>query len=233
MPKQKTVLITGVSRGIGLEFCQQLSKNNYVVIGLCRDINNADKLLALTKRFPYMKLFNADVTDPLSLEVIEDELGKKPIDIIINNAAILGNKNATLATITDEEMYSSFKTNTLAPLNIVKTFYASLLAGTDKKVVNISTCMASPASNSEGGYYSYRTSKAALNALMKSLAIDLQKDGIKVLQLHPGWVKTDMGTDAAPLTAAESVTGMIQVIEHFSGEQIAAFLDYQGKPVTW
>ncbi len=231
--KQRTILITGVNRGLGLEFIKQYSKNNYQVFGCCRNLKAATELLSLTKRFPYMKLFQADVTNQLDLEAIAEELGETPIDILINNAGTYGNNNETIETFTEESMQATFKTNTLAPLTLIKFLLKNILSGQEKKIVNISSNMASISNNTTGGAYAYRASKAALNAVMKSIAIDLQKVGIKILLMHPGWIKTDMGTDEGILTQQESVESMIKIINSYAGKEIAPFLDCNGKIIPW
>ncbi len=231
--KQRTILITGVNRGLGLEFIKQYSKNNYQVFGCCRNLKAATELLSLTKRFPYMKLFQADVTNQLDLEAIAEELGETPIDILINNAGTYGNNNETIETFTEESMQATFKTNTLAPLTLIKFLLKNILSGQEKKIVNISSNMASISNNTTGGAYAYRASKAALNAVMKSIAIDLQKVGIKILLMHPGWIKTDIGTDEGILTQQESVESMIKIINSYAGKEIAPFLDCNGKIIPW
>ena len=233
MDKQKTVFITGTNRGLGLEFTKQFSKKNYLVFGCCRNLQNATELRKLTKRFPYIKLFQADITNSLDLEAIADELGNQHIDILINNAGVSGDHNENLENLTEESLLSVFKTNTIAPFNVIKFLYKNILAGQEKKIVNISSSMASISKNTTGGSYSYRSSKASLNALMKTLAIDLQKVDIKVLLLHPGWVKTDMGTDQAQLTPEQSVEGMLQIIENFTENEPAPFLNYKGETLPW
>lgn len=232
MARQKTVLITGINRGFGIELCKQLSKKNYAIFGICKHMENNDELIKLTKRFPYIKLFYTDITKLDSLELIADELSQQPIDIIINNPRIIGNKAATIHDITDEEFLEAFKTNTLAPLHICRTFYKSIMAGIDKKFICISSNKASNTNTQFGGFYSYRASKAAMNALMRSMAFDLHKDGIKVLILAPGVIKTTIVASEA-ITEETSVTGMIEVIENFTGTEIAPFVNYKGLTVPW
>jgi NAD(P)-dependent dehydrogenase (short-subunit alcohol dehydrogenase family) len=233
MVKQKTVFITGSNRGLGLEFTKQLSKKNYAVFGCCRNIQSATDLMKLTKRFPYIKIFQGDINNNLDLEAIAEEIGQQPIDILINNAGISGNNNETLESLSEDNFLEVFKTNTIAPLRVIKCLYKNILAGQEKKIVNISSGMGSISQNTSGGFYTYRSSKAALNALIKALAIDLQKEGIKMLLLHPGWVKTDMGTNQAPLTPEQSIEGMLQVIESYIGNEPAPFLNYKGETIPW
>lgn len=235
MQEPKGLLITGANKGLGLEFVQQYSAKKYQVYCCCRDLKRCDALLKIARRFPYVKVFQVDVTNADQLAGLADELKDKPIDIILNNAGIYGPRDEYIGAnpIEVSSMLEVFNTNAVAPLKITEAFIANLCLGKDRKVVAISSEMGSIAGNRSGGSPAYRASKAALNAIMKTMSIDLGELGLKVLMLHPGWVKTDMGTDAAPLSPEESVTGMIEVIEKFDGSKNGQFLDYKGEEIPW
>jgi len=236
MQEPKGLLITGANKGLGLEFVQQYSVKKYQVYCCCRDLKRCDALLKIARRFPFVKVFQVDVTNEEQLAGLADELKDKPIDIIINNAGIYGPRDAHIGAepISAASMLEVFNTNAVAPLKVTEAFIPNLCLGKDRKVVAISSEMGSISGNSSGGSPAYRASKAALNAIMKTMALDLGGElGIKVLMLHPGWVKTDMGTDAAPLSPEESVSGMITVIDNFDGSKNGQFLSYKGEELPW
>lgn len=235
MQEPKALLITGANKGLGLEFVRQFSEKKYQVYCCCRDLHKCGALLQLARRFPYIKVFQVDVTNTEQIEALADELKDKPLDVLINNAGIFGVRDEHIGgdPIDVNSMLEVFKTNAIAPVKITEALLPNLCLGKDKKIVAISSSMGSLNNISTGGDPAYRASKAALNALMKTMSFDLRELGLQVLLLHPGWVKTDMGTNAAPLSPAESITGMIKVIESFSGNSEAMFLNYKGEPVPW
>lgn len=236
MQEPKTLLITGANRGLGLEFVSQFSQKNYQVYCCCRDMKTCDQLLTIARRYPYVKVYQVDVTNEDQLSGLADELKNKPIDILLNNAGIYGpaGENIGAEPIDKEGMINTFLTNALAPLKISEAFIPNLCMGKDRKVVSVSSKMGSISCNTSGGSPAYRSSKAALNAIMRTMAVDLQDLGLKVLLLHPGWVKTDMGTDNAPLSTEESISGMIKVIENYTGENLdEMFMDYTGEKIPW
>ena len=100
-------------------------------------------------------------------------------------------------------------------------------------MVNISSMMGSIQANISGGRYLYRSSKAALNMITRSLSVDLRERGIVVVSFHPGWVRTDMGGEEGPLSPEESVEGMREVMDRLTSEDSGRFLDYQGKELPW
>ena len=126
-----------------------------------------------------------------------------------------------------------FRVNTIAPMQLTGALLDNLDAGRGKKVIGISSRMGSIADNSSGGAYLYRSSKAALNAALRSAAIDLRERGICVAILHPGWVATDMGGPQALIDTEQSVTGMRTVIDGLSIEQSGAFFSYDGSDIPW
>ena len=224
----KTVLITGSSQGIGLEFCKQLSALDYNVIASCRRSSRASALKELGKK---IKMRELDITAENQLINLRDELIRKPIDILILNAAVFGQREMGIGNIDVDDMIETFKTNAIYQLKVIEAFLPHLLAGHDKKIIAISTTMASITDNTTGSDYSYRGSKAALNAMIYSAALDLNQYGIRTLLLHPGWVCTSMGGDLAPLNVKDSVSAMIKVIE--SDFKSGSFLDYKGHTLPW
>ena len=123
--------------------------------------------------------------------------------------------------------------NTIAPLMLTRALRPNLKAGDRGTVAMISSLMGSLTNNHSGGAYSYRSSKAALNAITVSLANDLVDDGIRVVALHPGWLQTDMGGSGAPMDTQTSARGLIATMRNLDIEQSGSFLDYAGSSIAW
>ncbi len=224
-----TVLITGANRGVGLEFTRSFAADGWRVHACARNVEKAKKLRGVAGEVISHKL---DVTNGLKVASLARELAEEPLDLLINNAGVYGPRTGFGETDYDEWL-DVLQVNTLAPLRVVERFVGLLERGEGGTVVNISSIMGSIASNNSGGGYIYRSSKAALNMVTKSLANDLAGRGITVVSFHPGWVKTDMGGSGADITAAESVAGMRQVIAGLTPADNGHFFNYDGKPLPW
>jgi NAD(P)-dependent dehydrogenase (short-subunit alcohol dehydrogenase family) len=169
------------------------------------------------------------VTDPAEIAALKQELGSTPIDILINNAGISDGRE----TGVDYDVWEKvFRVNSIAPYRMSTAFRANLAAGTEKKLATISSHLGSIADNT-GGRTAYRASKAAVNQVMKGLACEYRGDGITVVILHPGWVRTDMGGPQAPVSPVDSARGLKQTIAAASLENTGKFIDYQGKELPW
>src|SRR5690606_28339066 len=149
-------------------------------------------------------------------------------------AGVYGGSRQNILGTLDYDLWARvLKINTQAPVKMTEAFLPHVLRSQRKLVLAITSLMGSMGDNSSGGAILYRTSKAALNAAMKSIAIDLKPRGIGVLILHPGWVKTDMGGSNAPTSPAESVAGLRRVIEDFKPGDSGRFLDFRGRELPW
>lgn len=224
-----TILITGASRGLGLEFVRQYATDGDRVIAACRHPESATGLRAIKGDIRTVTL---DIGDAGSVRALAETLGSEPIDVLINNAGVYG-KAQTLGKMDYAAWEDVFRINTIGPTQLTDTLVPNLTAGKRKLVVCITSLMGSIADNTSGGYYAYRSSKAGLNAVVKSLSIDLKPRGIAAVVLHPGWVKTDMGGANAPLEPKESVGGMRSVIAKLGLKDSGRFFDYHGKELPW
>ena len=224
-----TVLITGANRGIGLEFARQYAEAGYRVHAACRTPESADALGSLGKG---VKLHALDVTDHGRIEALAAGLKGEAIDIVINNAGIYGAQQE-LGKIDYAAWEEVMRVNTLAPLKMAECFLPHLEAGKMKMIASLTSRMGSIAENDAGGVYIYRSSKAALNAAARSLALDLAPRGITVIVFHPGWVKTDMGGAGALIDAETSVGGMRAVIAGAGPKDSGRFFNYDGTEVPW
>ena len=226
-----TVLVTGANRGIGYEFVKQYSKNNFNVLACCRSAENASELQELAKEVKNIKIYELDVGNINIIKNLSQQLKNEKIDVLINNAGIY--RSSTIGNINYDEWMESFKVNTIAPYQIVEAFLDQILNSDLKKVVSITSKMGSIDDNTTGGSYIYRSSKTALNSMMRSLTHDLVDQGIATLTLHPGWVRTDMGGPGGWIDAFESVQGMIKQIDKLTIDNSGMYLDFAGKSINW
>jgi NAD(P)-dependent dehydrogenase (short-subunit alcohol dehydrogenase family) len=225
----KTVLVTGAGRGVGLEFARQYAADGWRVIATCRDPGKASALRGLKGDVDVRAL---DVADLDAIAKLADALQDEAIDVLINNAGIMGGSQS-LGSIDYEDFARALRVNAMAPLRLAECFAPHVARGTDKRIASLSSIMGSIGNNASGGYYNYRASKAALNAAMKSLAADLAPKGIVVVVFHPGWVRTDMGGASAPVTPEASVAGMRALIAGLKPADAGRFFTYEGRELPW
>lgn len=231
----KTTLITGANRGIGLEFSRQYAADGWIVLACSRNPGKSDELNKLAAQYPELiKILALDVSDHAQIERLAQELSDESIDLLISNAGIYPKSDVnSFGHIDYAEWMQVFRINTMAPLKMAETF-ATQLARSEKKIfVAITSKMGSIADNSGGRNYLYRSSKTAVNMVVKSLAIDLQSAGITSIVIHPGWVKTDMGGPNALISTEQSVSGMRQVISNLSMADSGKFFGYDGQEIPW
>lgn len=219
----QTVVITGANRGIGFELCRQYVEAGANVFALCR--SSSSELSAIGGNI----IEGVDVSDPQSVALAADKLKAESIDILINNAGIL--RNEYLADIDFDTVLEQFAVNTLGPLRMTKALLPLMVSGS--KVAMITSRMGSIADNTSGGYYGYRMSKAALNALSMSLANDLESKGIAVAVLHPGFVQTDMVGFAGDVSAADAAGRLIQRISGLNLDNSGTFWHANGEVLPW
>ena len=226
------VLITGANRGIGLAFVNHYLAQGETVIATCRQPQQATELQRLKAQFSQqLSLLPLDICDPASRQALADSLSQQPLALLINNAGIYGPKNVDFTQLSANDGENVLLTNALAPLLVTQALLPQLMLSSAAKVVFISSKMGSITDNGKGGSYLYRASKAALNAAVRSLAIDYQQ--LIVGLLHPGWVQTDMGGKNALITAAQSVVGMSQLIAALDQTQSGNFYAFDGKQIPW
>ncbi|MGZ5049706.1 MAG: SDR family oxidoreductase [Methylobacter sp.] len=228
-----TVLITGANRGLGLEFCRQYVEQGWHVIACARNPDDAFELNNLATHHD-IQIEALDVADFEQIDALSRKLANQPIDVLINNAGIYEDNNRNGFGHLDYQAWTkSFLVNTEAPLKMAEAFLPQLKCSDKKLIANVSSLMGSIADNGSGGSIFYRSSKAALNAAMRSLAIELKEQSVGVLIFHPGWVKTDMGGPNALIDAAPSIAGMRAVIDRFSLDQSGSFVKFDGTPMPW
>jgi len=229
----KTVFITGASRGLGLEFCRQYLAAGHRVFATARNPEASAGLQTLQQQYGDNLLVHAlDVTDAASRKAVAAAVGDKVIHLLINNAGYYG-KSDPLGKLDEAEWAKVFHINCIAPTKMVETLRSNLVNAGNATIAMLSSKMGSVGDNTSGGSYVYRSSKAALNAVTKSLAIDLASEQIKVVALHPGWVQTDMGGPNALIDVTTSVNGLRRVIDGLKMAQSGDFFAYDGTLVPW
>jgi NAD(P)-dependent dehydrogenase (short-subunit alcohol dehydrogenase family) len=226
-----TILITGTNRGIGLELTKQYAEAGWQVFACCREPKLATALNALAADHSNITIYPLDIANFKQIDALAKQLNNVVIDILINNAGVYPEGNLSDADV--DNWLNGFKVNSIAPLKIATAFTPHLAKSQLKKLATLSSKMGSIDDNTSGGSYMYRSTKSAVNSVMKSLSIDLKKHGIAVVTLHPGWVETDMGGPNALISTQTSVAGLRQVIDALTLESTGKFIAYDGKEVAW
>ncbi len=216
------VLITGANRGIGLEFARQYRLEGWDVVATARRPEEAHELKALGA-----EVFQLDAADPASIAALVDRAKGRPIDLLIANAGVLPRG------LDPADWAEAFATNCIGPTLLARALQPSVGASGERKMLAITSQMGSIADNSSGGSIAYRSSKAALNAAWRSLAIEMRGEGIAVAVAHPGWVRTDMGGTAATIDPQTSVTGLRKVIADLTLERSGRFWNWDGRELPW
>lgn len=222
-----TVLITGTSRGLGLEFVRQCAARGDNVIATLRDPSKAPEVAKLAK-----KVIPLDVTDSNSIASLIRELQDTPIDILINNAGVMG-QDKLVGKLTIEDFRTVFETNTFAPALLAQSLGPNLKAGSRKLIANISSELGSITQGVAGFSYAYNASKSALNRITAQMAKDLRRDGILVMTFCPGWNKTDMGGPSAPLEARESIAKLLRTMDTLTLADSGQYRRIDGTTIPW
>lgn len=225
-----TCLISGANRGLGLEFAKQYAADGWKVIATCRRPEAADELNAVEGDIQVHAL---DVTDFTQMEALGATLSGEAIDVLIKNAGVYGPRVVQHHSVDYAAWTEVLRANAMAPLKMAAVFEPHVAKSKLRRIVAITSLMGSMTDNTSGGSYIYRSSKAALNAVMRSLAMDLKEKGIAVAMLHPGWVKTDMGGPGAKIEPSESIAGMRKVIDGLTVENTGRFFNYDGTELSW
>ena len=228
------ILITGANRGIGLAMTQYAMEQGWRVFACCRTPHNAENLFNIAKLSGgQISVHIADMQELSTLQALSYELRNDAIDILINNAGIYGSTNNTFGSVDVESWLQAFQINSIAPLKMVEAFSEQIQMGQRKLVACMSSKMGSMADNGYGNSYIYRSSKAALNAVVKSLSIDLKKQGIISVALHPGWVKTEMGGPNAEISTRECVEQLFAQLSKLTMKDSGRFIDIDGSDIPW
>jgi NAD(P)-dependent dehydrogenase (short-subunit alcohol dehydrogenase family) len=222
-----SVLITGASRGIGLEFARQFAGAGWTVLATCRDPGKAGALAAI----PGVAVEELDVDDGGSIAALRARIGGIPVDALVNNAGIIGSR-ARFGGLDYDAWAAAMRTNVLGPLRVAEAFVENVVASERRLMAFVSSRMGSIAQASPGSTV-YRSSKAALNMAVRGVALELEPRGVTAVLFHPGHVRTDMGGPSAPVSPEQSVAGMIRVMLGLTPRQSGRFLNYDGSEIPW
>jgi NAD(P)-dependent dehydrogenase (short-subunit alcohol dehydrogenase family) len=230
-----TILITGASRGLGLEFVRQYLADGCAVIAACRNSGAGSALQQLERAAgsPALTMVELDVADGASVKHAAARVTSPAIDIVINCAGVIGARGQTIGSLNYGDWSHVLEVNVMGPARVCEAFLDRVAQSSRRLIVTITSGMGSLADNSSGGSIPYRTSKAAVNMVMRSAAIDLKPRGITCVVLNPGWVKTDMGGPNAKLSPEESVGAMRRLIAKLGPNDSGRFYNYDGREYPW
>jgi NAD(P)-dependent dehydrogenase (short-subunit alcohol dehydrogenase family) len=229
------VLITGANRGVGLELAKQCAANGKRVFAGCRAPKRATQLEEITATHPgKVTILPLDVTDEQSIDkcvaLVNAEVGA--LDLIYNNAAIhMGDES--LSEVKADILLQTIHVNAVGAVLVAQKFLSLLQKGTNPKLVNVSSEAGSISQMDQFRGYGYYGSKATMNMYTRSLAWDPETEGIIVISMHPGWVRTDMGGPDAHLSTTESAAGIIKVTEGLSSADNGKFYTWEGVEYPW
>ena len=224
-----TWVITGANRGLGLEFAKQLLAEGHTIIA---GVRNPEEM---EFHHEQMTVYQLDVASSTSVETFAKDVKSSfsSIDVLVNNAGRMDGRWQSLGEVDPELSLDVLNVNTIGPLRVSQALWPLLKGEKPTKVANISSLMGSIDDCVSGRSYAYRTSKTGLNMITKILAVEGQPDKITVTSYHPGWAKTDMGGERAPVPASVSVQGLIGLIKQQTAERSGRFFEYTGEELPW
>ncbi len=231
-----TTVITGANRGIGLALARAYAADGWTVHACCREPSDATELQELASAEASLNINTLEVTNADSLAGLPDALAGTPVDLLINNAGVYGpagdSGGQDIGSLDYESWREVLDINVLGPARVTEALLDNIRRSRDGRVAVISSIMGSIA-HGDGRHYAYRSSKAAANAVVKSLSVDLAKYGVAVVALHPGWVQTRMGGPSAAITPEESAAGLKEVLARPATSLNGRFFDYKGESLPW
>ena len=222
-----TIMITGASRGLGLEFARQFYSEECRVIATCRNPKKANELNSIGD----IDVHSLDVTDDKSVANLADKLRGENIDILINNAGVIGQRDG-FGRLDYDIWAETMDTNVFGPMRVAEAFRDNVMNSEKKQMIFITSRMGS-ITEAVPNAYVYRSSKAALNMAVKCLSVELEQQGLIAVLFHPGHVQTDMGGQAAPVTPQKSIEGMKNQIYALTRDDNGRFLSYDGHQIPW
>lgn len=237
-----TVLITGANRGIGLELARNYAQRGWRVIATARKPEKADALKAIAAEHPKLSIERLDVLDQTQVDALAEKYRGQPIDVLLNNAAILGDKKVQVFGNYDfAEFNRVMNTNVAGPLRVSQAFYDNVRASEQKKIVAVTSVQGSLTLVRNGMIQFYNASKAALNMTMRGVSKAVKNDGVTVALISPGAVDTDMMKQALAgldirmhlLTPAESAEAVINIIDQYGLDMSGTFVSHQGRKLPW
>jgi len=234
---ESTVLITGANRGLGLGLARVYLEDRWNVITVSRSSSKELESLQNGR----LDIRSCDLTDDVELHTLAKSLADRPLDVLINNAGRMAKSGADatsrgvqgLGHFNRALWHRVFDINLFTPMLLSELLSANLARAERGRIVIVSSMLGSMTLNTGGGLYAYRASKAGVNAIVKSLSIDLADRGIIAIAQHPGWVQTDMGGRGADIDIQTSVTGMKAVFDGLTPADSGKFFSWDGSEMPW
>jgi NAD(P)-dependent dehydrogenase (short-subunit alcohol dehydrogenase family) len=230
-----SILVTGSNRGIGLEWVRQYAELGWRVFATCRHPEQADALTQLAAQHASLSIHRLDVTNAEHVQQLADELHAETLDILVNNAGVYFERwgKDKLGSINYAEWLHTYQVNVLGAVRVTEALRTQLARGDKRVVVMTTSHMGSITEIGGPNDYAYRSSKAALNAVVQGLVHELAPLGIGILLVHPGWVRTRMGGNTGRFTVGESVGNMRKLLEEFKPRDSGRFYRYDGSIIPW
>lgn len=225
-----TLLVTGANRGLGLELVRGYAGAGWTVHATARDPAAAADLRAVAGA---VEVHPLDIADPDQVAALAAALAGVPIDLMVNNAGVNRTEKTALGEIDHDAWADDFRVNAIAPLRLTEALLDNVTGSDRRTIAFMSSRAGSIASNIAGGRYRYRSTKAALNAVVRSLAIDLLPRGVICVAVHPGWARTDMGGPRAPIDPADSAAALKALFDRLEPHHTGHFLNYDGTELSW
>jgi NAD(P)-dependent dehydrogenase (short-subunit alcohol dehydrogenase family) len=230
-PEGKTVLIIGASRGLGYALAAEYLARGWQVTATVRGAGRTGLPDLAASSAGRLVLETVDITVPEQVAALHERLAKTTFDLLFVNAGVTNGPGETVADVPTDTFVHLMVTNALSPMRVVETLQD--LVAPDGTIAVMSSGQGSVANNTKGGFEVYRASKSALNQLMRSFAARHAGDPHTLLLIAPGWVQTDLGGPAAPLTIDQSIPSVVDTIEAQAGQGGLQYLDYRGQTVSW
>ncbi len=229
------ILITGSNRGLGLEWVRQYAGLGWRVYATYRFPEHADDLKHLSRQHGNISIHQLDVTQDIHIRGICGELKETGLDILVNNAGVYFERwgKDKLGAIDYAAWLESFNVNTLGAVRMTEALRKNIARSEKRLAVAVTSHMGSIEDITTPNDYAYRSSKAALNAAMKGLVCELSRSGVGILLVHPGWVRTRMGGNEAPLSAEKSVRNMRMLVDNFTLKDSGRFFRHDGVIIPW
>ncbi len=232
MVDMETVLITGANRGIGLALVSRYLAAGNHVLATCRSPDLATDLKSLQEQNAKLEVLPLETTSEVQTQKLAAHLSGRPIDVLINNAGVMGGDRQGLKNMDYAAWADAFAVNTMAPFRLSVALLENLLAAERPRIITVSSQMGALARQSKGALI-YRSSKAAANKTMQVMALELEAQGVIVCPVHPGWVQTDMGGAQADITPAQSADGLYQLIAQLDASKSGRFWSFDGSEHPW
>jgi len=231
------VFVTGANRGIGLAITKILLEQGDTVIGACREPNQVGILTGLKAKYrDNLKIVKLDVNDNQSVAACAAATASQTdrLDAVLNVAGVqIPPYDQPLEDLDYQKMRDTFETNVIGPLRVTRALMPLLKKGVNPRLVNISSGVGSLAMTDNPNFYAYGASKAALNKVSRTLSFAFKKDGITVVALDPGWVRTDLGGPNAPLSPEESAGAIVATLGKLDLSFTGKYIYNDGKELPW